>query len=214
MKVRTKDELLRKVDSDRVWRIREISSLRSECLASHRSDYAQQALRRSFIPIAYAHWEGFVKKAAHYYLEFVVMQNLSLGQLNYPFLSLYLCQRFSTNLQRQNHFRLADACQLMVEDPDLRGRIRYKDIISTKSNLDSKTLRDICSTLALPFSRFETKTMFLDAGLVGKRNNIAHGELQEVDEGEMETIKTEVVGLIDIFKNEVENAATLETFKR
>ena len=56
--------------------------------------------------------------------------------------------------------------------------------------------------------------MFIDAGLVGKRNNIAHGELQDVDEEEMETIKTEVVGLIDIFKNEVENAATLETFKR
>ncbi|MFC3119433.1 MAE_28990/MAE_18760 family HEPN-like nuclease [Jhaorihella thermophila] len=89
MKVRTVDQLLDRISSERVWRIREIAALRSQCFSTSVSVDAQRAVRRSFLPIAYAHWEGFVKKSSHYYLEFVSMQGLKLCELNWPFVSLF-----------------------------------------------------------------------------------------------------------------------------
>lgn len=213
MKIRTVDQLLDKVSAERVWRIREISSLRTQCYASHLPPYAARALRRSFVPIAYAHWEGFVKKVAHYYLELVAMQRLPLGELNSSFKSLYLWSEYGASLARGKPSSLVEICNALMNQEATQVRIHYKDIVSTNSNLDSKTLREICSTLGLSFSPFETKTMFIDAKLVGSRNHIAHGENQEVSQEDIEDIKNEVVGLIDTFRNEVENAAALQAFK-
>lgn len=214
MKIRTIDQLLDKVSAERVWRIREISALRSQCYASNLPEHAAKALRRSFVPIAYAHWEGFVKKTAHYYLELVAMQRLPLGELNSSFMSLYLWKEYGTTLARGKATSLVEVCDALTTQNATQVRIHYKDIISTNSNLDSKTLLEICSTLGLSFDQFETKTLFIDAKLVGQRNHIAHGEDQEISKSDMEDIKDEVVGLIDIFRNEVENAAATNAFKR
>lgn len=213
MKIRTVDQLLDKVSAERLWRIREISSLRTQCYAPHLPAHAAKALRRSFVPIAYAHWEGFVKKVAHYYLELVAMQRLPLGELNSSFKSLYLWREYGTSLSRGKPFSLVEVCNALTTQDATKVRIHYRDIVSTNSNLDSKTLLEICTTLGLSFSPFETKALFIDAKLVGSRNHIAHGEDQEISQEDMESIKNEVVGLIDVFRNEVENAATLQAFK-
>jgi hypothetical protein len=214
MKIRTVDQFLDKVSDERIWRIREISTLRLQCYTPDMPEHAAKALRRSFVPIAYAHWEGFVKKVAHYYLELVAMQGLQLGELNSSFMSLYLWKEYGPSISRGKAFSLVDICNTMMTQDTKKVRIHYKDVISTNSNLDSKTLSDICSTLGLSFTAFETKTLFIDATLVGKRNHIAHGEDQEILKFDMENIKKEVVNLIDIFRNEIENAATSSAFKR
>lgn len=214
MKIRTKNYLFDKIDADRVWRIREIGTLRAFCTRSSMQQYERIALKRAFVPIAYAHWEGFVKNAAQYYLEFVVMQNLEIGQLSFPFMSLYLCSRFSRDLDTQENERLAELCKLILDNPEERINITYKNVISTRSNLDSKVLKSICRTLGISFSLFETKSKFIDSKLVGRRNHIAHGEHQEIDDEELDQIKDEVVYLIDTFRSEVQNAAELESFKR
>ena len=214
MKIRTVDQFLDKVSAERVWRIREISSLRSQCYAYGLPEHAAKALRRSFIPIAYAHWEGFDKKTANYYLEFVSMQGLRLGELNSAFMSLYLWKECATSLSRGKASSLMDVCDVLMTRNAQQVRIHYKDVISANSNLDSKTLSEICSTLGLSFGVFETKALFIDAKLVGQRNHIAHGESQEVLKSDMEDIKNEVVLLIDLFRAEIENAAASNSFKR
>jgi MAE_28990/MAE_18760-like HEPN len=213
MRIRTIDQLLDRVSNERVWRIREIIALRSQCFAPGLSGHVAKALRRSFIPIAYAHWEGFTKKTANYYLEFVAMQGLQLGELNSAFVSLYLWKECATSLARGKAFSLVEVCEALLSRRNQQVRLQYKDVISTNSNLDSKTLSDICSTLGLSFRNFETKALFIDAKLVGKRNHIAHGEEQYIGEDDLEEIKTEVVLLIDLFRNEVENAVTSNAFK-
>lgn len=214
MKIRTVDQFLDKVSTERVWRIREIASLRSQCYTRDLPEHAAKALRRSFVPIAYAHWEGFVKKTAHYYLELVAMQGLQLGELNSSFMSLYLWKKCGTSLSRGKASSLVEVCNTLMTQNATQVRIQYKDVISTNSNLDSKTLLEICSTLGLSFDVFRTKALFIDATLVGQRNHIAHGENQEISKADMEKIKEEVVALIDIFRNEIENAATSSAFKR
>lgn len=214
MRIQTVDQFLDKVSAERVWRIRELSSLRSQCYSPGLPEYAAKALCRSFIPIAYAHWEGFVKKTANYYLELVAMQGLRLGELNSAFMSLYLWKNCAASLSRGKVSSLVDVCDALMMRTEEKVRIQYRDVISTNSNLDSKTLLEICSSLGLSFSAFETKALFIDLRLVGQRNHIAHGESQEVLKGDLDVIKNEVVLLIDLFRNEIENAATTSAFKR
>lgn len=214
MRIRTVDQFLDKVSADRVWRIREISALRSQCYAPGIPDYAASALRRSFVPIAYAHWEGFVKKTGNYYLEFVAMQGLRLEELNSTFMSLYLWKECAASLARGKAFSLVDICEALMTRNEQKVRIHYKDAIPTNSNLDSKTLMDICSTLGISFQAFATKSLFIDAKLVGQRNHIAHGDSQEILKQDLDEIKSEVVFLIDAFRNEIENAVTSSAFKR
>lgn len=214
MKIKTIDQLLERVSAERVWRIKEISSLRSQCYARGLPDHAAKALRRSFVPIAYAHWEGFVKKTAHYYLELVAMQGLQLGELNPSFMSLYLWKEYATSISRGKVSSLMEVCNALTNQSTTQVRIHYKDVIPTNSNLDSKTLFEICSILGLSFDPFKTKKIFIDVTLVGQRNHIAHGEDQEIPKETMESIKDEVVTLIGLFQNEIENAATSKAFKK
>lgn len=213
MKIRTVDQLQRKIDDERVWRIREIAALNSQCFIQANSTNAAKALRRSFIPIAYAHWEGFVKKSAHYYVEFVAMQGLSLKQLSSPFMSMYLVQKCASTLSQKGTYSLMEVCKTLMAENDGPVRLIYNDVVSADSNLNSEVLKTICDSLGLEYSHFEVKKLFIDVGLVKKRNKIAHGELQDVEAGELEEIKDQVVNLIDLFKTEIENAAALSKFR-
>jgi hypothetical protein len=214
MKIRTVDQFLDRVSADRVWRIREVYSLRSQCFAKGVPEHSLKALRRSFVPIAYAHWEGFVKKTAHYYLELIAMQGLRLGELTSPFAALYLWRECAGSLARGKVTSLVEVYDTLLAKTDQKVRIQYKDAISTNSNLDAKTLREICLSLGIVFDPFQTKELFINETLVGRRNHIAHGEEQDVSEADLEHIKVEVVALIDTFRNEVENAATSQAYRR
>jgi MAE_28990/MAE_18760-like HEPN len=213
MKIRTVDQLQRKIDDERVWRIREIAALNSQCFLQAGSASASKALRRSFIPIAYAHWEGFVKKSAHYYVEFVAMQGLSLKQLSSPFMSMYLVQKCAATLSLKGTHSLAEVCKTLMAENDGPVRLIYNDVVYANSNLNSEVLKSICDSLGLDYSNFEVKKLFIDVGLVKKRNKIAHGELQDVEASELEEVKDQVVNLIDLFKTEIENSAALSKFR-
>lgn len=214
MKIRTIDQLLQKIAEDRVWRIREISALRAQCNDAILPAYYLSALRRSFVPIAYAHWEGFVKKTSNYYLEFVACQHLTLSELSSPFISMYLMQKCSKSLALGKSFSLKEVCDRLDTEGDHQIRIQFKEVISTNSNLDSKTLQNICATLGISYQDFESKEVFINSQLVGKRNHIAHGEAQEIEKDELDQIKNTVIELIDNFRNEVENNAVMGGYKK
>ena len=141
------------------------------------------------------------------------MQRLRVSDLSLPIMSLYLWNRFSAELRIGKHYSLIETCELVTGQQSERVQPHHLEGLPRRANLNSKALKDLCRTLGLPFTSFETKAGFIDAGLVGKRNNIAHGEWQEVDQSELDNLKLEVVMLIDLFRNEVENAATAETFR-
>lgn len=214
MKVRTLDQLLDRIASDRVWRIREIAALRAQSTSSSIPKDAVKAIRRSFVPIAYAHWEGFVKKSAHYYLEYVSMQGLNLNELSGSFMSLYLWKKHANLLARGKNFSLIGVCDALMGEGDGQVYIQYDDAIPKIANVDSEILRDICSTLGISFADFEIKSAFINSGLVGRRNAIAHGEAQDIEAADLEKIKDEVVNLIDLFRSKIENAAVTQSFKR
>lgn len=214
MKIRTVDQLLDKIGEERIWRIREIAALRAHCLKKDLPISTCRSLNRAFIPIAYAHWEGFVKKTSHYYLEYVAMQRLKLRELSPSFASLYLTKKCSQSISKGKPFSLVEVYENIINYSEQQVLLQYKDVVSTNSNLNSSTLRDICKSLGIEYREFEAKEPFIDFGLVGKRNHIAHGESQEINVDDIELVKEEVVTFIEIFRNKIENSALERRFLR
>ena len=79
--------------------------------------------------------------------------------------------------------------------------------INTKANLKSEVFADIVMMLGLDYSRFQTKEKLLDERLLKNRNSIAHGRYLQVDFNEYIDLHDEVVGMMNDFYNQIENAA-------
>ena len=210
MKVRSEDELLRLSDDERVWRIKELTVIRGECVSGPETKRA--ALRRAAVPIAYAHWEGFVKKVGQSYLEYVATRKLTLAELSICFQSLYFSVENAGDLRKTKRHLLVPILRRLKDNGGDKVHIKTRDAVSTQSNLNSEVLEDICVNLGLNFSSFSQQTAFIDKILLGRRNSIAHGESLPLSEVDLDDLVHNVVSCIDIFKNEVENAAVTKAY--
>lgn len=88
-----------------------------------------------------------------------------------------------------------------------------KEAISTASNLSYETFKEITSILGIDFSFYSTKSKLIDEKLLKTRNEIAHGNYLLIDREEYIELHTEVIGMLETFRNQIENAAVNEEFK-
>ena len=103
-------------------------------------------------------------------------------------------------------------CNLFISELDQRCLLP-KDAISTASNLSSEILKEITDILGIEFSLYSTKSVLIDTKLLKTRNEIAHGEYAGFDKDEYIELHIEVIGMLEIFRNQIENAAIQEKFK-
>jgi len=214
MKIRATPELNDALDNALAWRKKEISNfhlLIQECRRNHH----KEVLRRAAIMVYYAHWEGFTKQAATYYLELVSRQKLLYCDLNTNFVALS-CRDAIKEAANSNktylHSQLIDFILFNQHD---RSRISYKGVIDTESNLNSKVLQNLLCTIGLDFDDYWIKkSLLIDGSLLKLRNEITHGEKTDVTEEAYLEIHKLVVDLLDTIKNYIENAAIRKTYKR
>jgi hypothetical protein len=212
--IRTAYQLSEALTKSLAWRKHELSNLRLLHATLNR-DHQRAALRRASLPIVYAHWEGFVKTAATHYLEFVSRQGLKCREVQTNMLALACrgtIREAAVSDRPHIHTQLIDFLVLNEEDP---LRLPFKDVINTRSNLNSEVLQDILWVIGIAYGpTYRTKELLIDGSLLSIRNDIAHGRGREVDEVTYHQLHDLVLELIDAFHTDVENAAYTGGYRR
>ena len=211
--IRTTDELIGKVGSELIWRRKELSELKG-LVQETQGQIRSRVIIRSAVALLYAHWEGFVKKASAYYLEFVSSHRLPYGRLAPNFVALALKAKFHDLAASEKISGANLLADFFCTSLNKQSNVPYKGAIDTKSNLSSKVLQDILSTLGISHSNFATRMNYIDSNLVNPRNHIAHGENFDLSTQEYMELHEAVMSLLGTYKNELENAAVLKAYER
>lgn len=206
MSIRTLEQLSDKLSNDIAWRKRELSEVKGLVETKKVSDQRHRALLRSGVCILYSHWEGFVKLAAHSYLDYVNSQRLTYQELASNFLALAMKEKLKETKETNKPSLYIPVCNFFLSELNQRCVIP-KDMISTASNLSSETFKGITEILGIDFSFYSTKSRLIDIKLLKTRNQIAHGHYLVLDREEYIELQTEIINMLDTFRNQIENAA-------
>ncbi|MEG3929853.1 MAE_28990/MAE_18760 family HEPN-like nuclease [Microcoleus sp. T2B6] len=213
MSIRTAEQLSDRLATDLAWRKKELSEMKSLIEAKNVSDQRHKVLVRSGVCILYSHWEGFVKLAANSYLEYVISKKLTYQELSSNFLALAMKDKLKEAKETHKPSLYIPVCEFFLSELNQRC-ILPKDVISTASNLSSEILKEITYILGIDFSIYSTKSVLIDTKLLKTRNEIAHGNYLVFDREEYLELHREIIGMLDIFRTEIENAAIQEKFRR
>lgn len=212
MKVRTAEQLIDKLASDIAWRKKELSEIKSLIELKNFSTQRHEALIRSGVCLLYAHWEGFVKLASNSYLEHVALQKLRYDQLASNFLALAMKEKLKEAKETNKPSLYIPICDFFISQLDGKCSLP-QEAISTASNLSSEILKEITYILGIDFSLYSTKSKLIDEKLLKIRNEIAHGNYLLIDRKEYIELHTEVIAMLEIFRNQIENASINKDFK-
>ena len=212
MSIRTPENLSDKLSKDLAWRKKELSEIKSLVEIRNVSPSRHRVFVRSAVCLLYSHWEGFVKCAANAYLEYVRVQKLKYSELSQNFLALAMKDKLKASKETNKASVYIPVCDFFVSELSQRAKLP-KDGISTSSNLSSAVFKEIILSLGLEFPPYSSKEKLIDEKLLKSRNEIAHGEYLTLEGKDYVELHTQVVEMLDLFRNQIENAAILEQYK-
>lgn len=211
MKIRSTIELQDLLDTDRGWRIKEISHLKT-LVKTKNSDH-QKTFLRAGVPLLYAHWEGFVKNAATGYAAFVTSRRLKLQELSHNFKAI-AAKKVLNDVSQSSKIGASISLIRFLKDESLSvSKVKFEESIFTRSNLNSSVFLEIATTIGVQIDRYETRFQFIDKELLKRRNSIAHGNYLDLDSGAFCELSDEVIALLSWFKNDIENLVAIEAYK-
>ncbi|MCQ0041354.1 MAG: MAE_28990/MAE_18760 family HEPN-like nuclease [Bombella sp.] len=211
MKRRNQSQLLDYLDEQREWRTREISFLRGMLENNTLLNPEQcQVICRAFVPMVYAHWEGYIKLAAQAFVDFVANQKHPLQELSPAFQALYFSIKNDKKLKESKRLALENIISELKNTSNEKIKIPTKNIISAYSNLNSTVLAKICLTIGITKENFnhtftEDDLYFIDEKLVKSRNDIAHGRKNEITIEYTKELSENILRMTYIFKETIED---------
>lgn len=212
MKLRTYEQFCDFLMNDIAWRKKELSDLRF-LIKSYKNSHTVNSLIRCGVPVLYAHWEGFIKSSATAYLVYIASQRLNYNQLSHTLIAVSLKKKFIID-EKATMQKYGELVEFVLSGLSERCIIPYDTAINTKSNLSSEVLKDLLNTIGLDYSLFRSKEKIIDEKLLKSRNEIAHGQYLLLTFDSYLNLHEEVLSLLETFKTELENAATLKSYLR
>ncbi len=210
MKIRTAEEFHDVVNNDFAWRRKELSKLLTD-VESAKLNQLPTALRAGVV-LLYAHWEGFVKNIAEYYLNYIDFQKHKYSDLKECFVAISLKNQIKSFVDSNKTTIHTQCVDFILNKSESRASIPYKDFIKTGSNLNSEVLRQILTSIGIDYSSYETKSKIIDKILLNNRNTIAHGNYLEIDKSAYIILHTEITNVLSDLKNKICNAVLLKEF--
>jgi len=207
MKIKSLDKLQDLINSDLIWRKKELIDLKLNIRLTENPIYIRAALS-----LLSAHFEGFIKQIANYYILYVSSQNIPFSKLKSNFTAIYSFDKMkqyseSNKISIYNNSFLSS---LLFEYNNTKFKIKYstnKPIIKTKGNPTSIIFEDIIYTIGLDFSPYETKRNFIDSDLLSNRHKIIHGEKLYISRIDFEQTLSNIFNIMETFHEQVFQAA-------
>lgn len=213
MSIRTLDQLSESLNDDLQWRKNELTT--AKVMLEKSRSHEKEVMLRSGVCLLYAHWEGFVKMAATSYVSFVALRGLRYRDLSANFVALGLRRQIRSAGQSNRPTIHIELTEMLMSDLSERyHHIDWENSVDTRSILNGEALREILALLGLSYKEYESKEQLLDKKLLANRNLVAHGERVEIDSDDYNILHTEIIGLIDRFNTDVQNAAATEQYRR
>jgi hypothetical protein len=171
MKIRSLLDLNDVIGRELAWRKKELSAI--SILIQKRRDHERIVLLRAAVPILYAHWEGFIKKASSCYLQYVSRRKLKYADLKSNFVALACKSALSESLNSNKLLLFNDVVYFITHNQQEVAQIPYENVIDTKSNLNSDVFINIIHQLGVSYDSFyNTKELIIDGSLLKKRNQM------------------------------------------
>lgn len=212
MRIRTTELLLDAIAKDFAWRKKELSTVKFMVDRFELKPRVLSTALRAGIALLYAHWEGFLKTSAELYLEYVAEQNLFNSQLADNLLAISARKAIHSITESSKVSQGLALVEFFRRKLSETATVPYKNTIQTQSNLSSIVLKDISTAIGVNYSLFVTKSALIDERLVANRNNIAHGQTLEIDVADFVAIFQEVTAMMELWRNELENACVTKRF--
>lgn len=212
MKIRTTEELQTMLDDDFAWRRKELTVIYTNVQSSKPAQLNTNI--RIGVVMLYAHWEGFVKNAAEFYLTFVASKRLNLSELSNNFVALSLKAKLIVFQETNKNTIHTQLVEYLLGDLNIRAQIPTENVIKTQSNLNFEILREILSVIGVDYAQYELKEKFIDSSLLSIRNSVAHGQDPEIDQPEFDELYHEITSLMTSIKTEISNNAVLSSFQK
>ena len=213
-KIRNTNELSDVLSDLLAWRKKEISTI-SLLIKDAKLDHIKELYYRTFIPILYAHWEGYAKEASNYYINYVSNQHLTYKDLATNFISISCYKEIRKTAESKQFHMYNSLVDFLILNQDDQARIPLEGSINTESNLSSKVLQNILFMIGISCdSNWTIKLPFIDGKLLYHRNKIVHGEYHLIDESTFMELRNLVIYLLDLFKYSIENSASLKNYRR
>ena len=212
MRIQTVDDLADALDNDLQWRKRELTTVNSMLESSLTPQ--RGPLLRAAVCLLYAHWEGFVKTAATCYVSFVAIRRLRYRELAPNFVALGLSREIRDAGKSDDPTSRTNLITKLTSDLSERADIDWQNSVNARSNLNSKTLREILALLGLDANRYLSKGSLLDKKLLENRNRVAHGERMEIDPDDYDLLHNEIIQIADWFSTDVQNAAVTGQYRQ
>lgn len=208
--VRTLLQLQDAMDNELGWRIKEVGTFRVE---SAKGGEKSRAFTRAGVALLYAHWEGFVKRSAELYLEYVSNLGLRYEELTACFIVFGLKGKLNTLSGSRKTTTNIEAVNFIRESLGQVAALKLSGAVNTESNLSSIVFENIANSVGVSTTPYETKFKLIDSSLVERRNKIAHGEFLDLKSGDFGPLVDEILDLMRRFKNDLINAAVTEAYR-
>jgi hypothetical protein len=170
-------------------------------------------IARSAVVLAYAHWEGFVKRGSGDYIKFINSASVKVADLKFPFQAAYVLSAFK---RASSSVKTRYLGELLQEIDARRAEVfavSPDKCIDTESNLSSTVFKEIVQGVGLDIlPLYETRSVFIDQRIVSARNQVAHGELVSFDSADVRDRIDGVRLLIDAYADQLKNAASKSAY--